>query len=60
MTSSNHPAAPVTLSLAGIGASLEGTDYGLRMAGALLTALPTLIVFLLFGERFAEGVVGRT
>ena len=60
MTSSNHPAAPVTLSLAGIGASLEGTDYGLRMAGALLTALPTLVVFLLFGERFAEGVVGRT
>ncbi|GAA0451312.1 carbohydrate ABC transporter permease [Halococcus dombrowskii] len=60
MVSSNNPAAPVTLSLAGIGASLEGTNYGLRMAGALLTALPTLIVFLLFGERFAEGVVGRT
>lgn len=60
MVSSNHPAAPVTLSLAGIGASLEGTDYGLRMAGALLTALPTLIVFILFGDRFAEGVVGRT
>ena len=60
MTSSNHPAAPVTLSLAGIGASLEGTDYGLRMAGALLTALPTLIIFLLFGNRFAEGVAGRT
>jgi glucose/mannose transport system permease protein len=48
------------LSLAGIGASLEGTDYGLRMAGALLTALPALIVFLRFGERFAESVVGRT
>lgn len=60
MTSSNHPAAPVTLSLAGIGASLEGTDYGLRMAGALLTALPTLIVFILFGDRFAKGVVGHT
>ena len=60
MYSANHPAAPVTLSLAGIGASLGGIDYGLRMAGSLLTALPTIIVFLLFGERFAEGVVGRT
>jgi glucose/mannose transport system permease protein len=48
------------LSLAGIGASLEGTDYGLRMAGVLLTSLPALIVFLRFGERFAESVVGRT
>jgi glucose/mannose transport system permease protein len=60
MVSSNHPAAPVTLSLAGLGAGLEGVDYGLRMSGALLTALPTLIVFLLFGERFAKGVAGNT
>lgn len=60
MTSSNHEAAPVTLALAGFGASLEGIDYGLRMAGALLAALPPIIVFLLFGEQFAEGVSGQT
>ena len=60
MNSSNHAAAPVTLTLTGFGASLEGVDYGLRMAGALLAALPTIVVFLLFGERFAEGVAGQT
>lgn len=59
MQSSNHPSAPVTLSLVGLGASLEGVDFGLRMAGALLAALPTILVFVLFGERFAEGVSGR-
>jgi len=58
MNTSNHGAAPVTLSLVGLGASLEGINYGVRMAGALLTALPTLIVFLLFGEQFAKGVIG--
>ena len=58
MNTSNHQAAPVTLSLVGLGASLEGINYGVRMAGALLTALPTLLVFLLFGEQFAKGVVG--
>lgn len=59
MQSSNHPSAPVTLSLVGLGASLEGVDFGLRMAGALLAALPTILVFVLFGERFAEGVSGQ-
>ena len=54
------PSAPVTLSLVGLGASLEGTDFGLRMAGAFLTALPTLLVFIVFGDQFAQGVAGRT
>ncbi|MGQ5517887.1 carbohydrate ABC transporter permease [Halococcus saccharolyticus] len=52
------PAAPVTLSLVGLGASLEGIDFGLRMAGAFLTALPTLLVFIIFGDQFARGVAG--
>ena len=60
MNTSNHQAAPVTLSLVGLGASLEGINYGVRMAGALLTALPTIVVFLLFGEQFAKGVAGGT
>lgn len=56
MTSSNHPVAPATLALTGLGQALEGVNYGLRMSGALLTALPTVIVFILAGDKFAEGI----
>ncbi len=49
-------AAPVTLILAGLGASQSGTIFGLRMAGAFVAALPTLAVYVLFGEEFAKGV----
>ncbi len=52
----NDPAASATLILSGLGEALEGVDYPLRMAGALITALPTLIVYLLFADKFAEGV----
>ncbi|NHN48527.1 carbohydrate ABC transporter permease [Halostella sp. JP-L12] len=55
ISSGTSEAAPVTLVLAGLGESQEGLDFALRMAGALLTALPTLIVYVLFGEEFAEG-----
>ncbi len=56
ITTSSSEAAPVTLILAGLGEAQQGTDFGLRMAGALLTALPTLIIYVLFGEEFAKGV----
>ena len=56
VSSATSPAAPVTLKLAGLGASLEGVDFGLRMAGAFVAALPTLVVYIAFGEQFAEGV----
>jgi glucose/mannose transport system permease protein len=49
-------AAPVVLILAGLGTAQEGTDFALRMAGAFLAALPTLAVYIAFGEEFAEGV----
>ena len=49
-------AAPVVLILAGLGQSQEGQDFGLRMAGAFFAALPTLAVYVMFGEEFAEGV----
>jgi len=55
ISSGSSEAAPVTLILAGLGEAQQGTDFGLRMAGALLTALPTLVVYVLFGEEFAEG-----
>ncbi|SHH28246.1 carbohydrate ABC transporter permease [Halobaculum gomorrense] len=56
VSTGSSPAAPVTLKLAGLGASLEGLDFGLRMAGAFVAALPTLLVYIAFGDEFAEGV----
>ncbi|KYH26848.1 trehalose/maltose transport system permease protein MalG [Halalkalicoccus paucihalophilus] len=52
----SDPAASATLILSGLGEALEGVDYPLRMAGAFITALPTLVVYLLFADEFAEGV----
>jgi glucose/mannose transport system permease protein len=49
-------AAPVVLILAGLGTSTEGQDFALRMAGAFFAALPTLAVYIMFGEELAEGV----
>jgi glucose/mannose transport system permease protein len=46
----------VTLILSGLGEALEGVDFPLRMAGAFIAALPTLIVYVLFADKFAEGV----
>lgn len=56
VSSESSPVAPATLILAGLGEALEGLDFALRMAGAFITALPPLIVYVLFGEQFAEGV----
>lgn len=35
-------------------------QYNLQMAGAFIAALPTLLVYVLFSDRFAEGVGGQT
>jgi len=56
VSTESSPAAPVVLILAGLGTSLEGQDFALRMAGAFIAALPTLAVYIMFGEEFAEGV----
>jgi glucose/mannose transport system permease protein len=56
VSTESSPAAPVVLILAGLGTSMEGQDFALRMAGAFLAALPTLAVYVAFGEEFAEGV----
>jgi glucose/mannose transport system permease protein len=56
VSTESSPAAPVTLVLAGLGLSMEGQDFPLRMAGAFIAALPTLAVYIFFGEEFAEGV----
>jgi ABC-type sugar transport system, permease component len=49
-------AAVVTQELVGIGVSQSGTNFPLRMAAALLAALPTLLVYVVFGDKFAKGV----
>ncbi|MFB6095356.1 MAG: carbohydrate ABC transporter permease, partial [Halodesulfurarchaeum sp.] len=54
--SSSSPAATLTLILSGMGASISGVDFGLRMAGAFVTALPTILIYLLFSDQFAEGL----
>lgn len=56
VSTESSPAAPVVLILAGLGTSMEGQDFALRMAGAFLAALPTLAIYVAFGEEFAEGV----
>jgi glucose/mannose transport system permease protein len=54
--SSDSTVAPITLILSGLGASISGIDFGLRMAGAFLTALPTLLIYVVFAEQFARGL----
>ncbi|NHN40796.1 carbohydrate ABC transporter permease [Halorubellus sp. JP-L1] len=56
VSSATSEAAPATLVLAGLGVDLSGTNFGLQMAGALLTALPTIAVYVMFSEEFSEGV----
>jgi glucose/mannose transport system permease protein len=34
--------------------------YNIQMAGAFIAALPTLIIYIIFGKQFAEGVAGGT
>ncbi|WP_330633335.1 carbohydrate ABC transporter permease [Halocatena halophila] len=48
--------APVTVPLSQLGASLSEIGFGVRMAGAFIAALPTIVVYIMFGEQFAKGV----
>ena len=54
---SNPASQPVTVALAGLGSGTAGTNYGLQMAGSLLTALPTLIVYIFLGRYFIRGLL---
>ena len=56
ISSASSPAASVTLVLSGLGEAQSGIDFPLRMAGAFVTALPTLVIYVLFADEFAEGV----
>ncbi|MFL5734530.1 MAG: carbohydrate ABC transporter permease [Chloroflexia bacterium] len=54
---SNPASQPVTVALAGLGSSQSGTDYGMQMAGSLMTALPTLLVYIFLGRYFIRGLL---
>ena len=49
-----HYTLPVALALFATGQNV--TNYGLLLAGATVTVLPILIVFLIFQRRFIEGI----
>lgn len=51
---SNPAAEPVTVTFSGI-AGAKVQQFNTIMAGGFLTALPTLIVYVLFTRQFAEG-----
>ncbi len=54
---SNPVVQPITVALAGLGASTAGTNYGMQMAGSLLTAVPTLLVYIFLSRYFIEGLL---
>lgn len=54
---SNPKSQPITVALAGLGSSQQGTDYGLQMAGSLITALPTLLVYIFLSRYFIRSLL---
>ncbi|SEV96104.1 carbohydrate ABC transporter permease [Natrinema salifodinae] len=44
----------ITLELNALAGSMA-TNYSVQMAGAFIAALPTILVYVLFGEQFAKG-----
>jgi len=55
LPSGGGAAAPVTVALNGLSGGIV-QSFNTQMAGAFVAALPTLIVYVLFGEQFAKGV----
>jgi len=53
--SAGGEAAPVTVALNDLNSGYAQL-YNRQTAGAFIVALPTLIVYLMFGDKFAEGV----
>ncbi|NHN58451.1 MULTISPECIES: carbohydrate ABC transporter permease [Halorussus] len=57
LPSGGGAAAPVTVALNSLTGGII-QSFNTQMAGAFVAALPTLLVYVLFGEQFAEGVAG--
>ncbi|HEY6105322.1 MAG TPA: carbohydrate ABC transporter permease [Anaeromyxobacteraceae bacterium] len=56
VTLSNPQSQPITVALAQL-AGGEAVKWNLPMAGALLAALPTLLVYVIFGRYFVRGLL---
>jgi glucose/mannose transport system permease protein len=56
VTLSNPSSQPITVALAQL-AGGEAVKWNLPMAGALMAALPTLIVYVIFGRYFVRGLL---
>jgi glucose/mannose transport system permease protein len=56
VTLSSPRSQPITVALAQL-AGGEAVRWNLPMAGALLAALPTLLVYVLFGRHFVRGLL---
>jgi glucose/mannose transport system permease protein len=54
----NKAARPATLALNELAKVGYVPTYNTMMAGAFITALPTLLLYILFGDQFAQGVAG--
>lgn len=52
------PAAPITLELNKLAIAGFVPTYNTMMAGAFITAFPTLLIYILFGDRFIRGISG--
>jgi glucose/mannose transport system permease protein len=58
VTLNSSPAIqPITVALAGLGSSTAGINYGMQMAGSILTALPTLVVYIFLSRYFIRGLL---
>jgi len=55
-TTSSPSSQPVTVALQNLAGSFAAL-YHVQLAGALITALPTLLVFLLLGRYFVRGLL---
>ncbi|MBX3080485.1 MAG: carbohydrate ABC transporter permease [Anaerolineae bacterium] len=56
VTLTNRESWPITVALSQLGQG-QAVDYTIQMAGALLTALPTLLVYIFLGRYFIRGLL---
>jgi len=56
VTLTNTESWPITVELSQLGAG-QAINYSVQMAGAFLTALPTLIVYIFLGRYFIRGLL---
>lgn len=56
VTLTNKASQPITVALSQLGGG-QAIDFSLQMAGSFLTALPTVLVYILLGRYFIRGLL---